>query len=564
MASENETVDFDTLLNDCIKDSSLIDSLPEDQVNELRKRIAPGGRTIAGEKKLCCMSVINVSQEYMKKWLMTGMIGFLFRGCDEYNAFDDEPVVNLDDFTGGDRQKLLATLYRDAIPARNELATLIKKDREIKEHELAEYYEANKADIAVEEAEKKLMDAGAATRAGQNTNSEEGNIWQIRAIDKNGADLREQQMRTLERVISRAENMTKRIVIREFLDGLFTFNPDMHVRGSYGFNPLDPERKEIKTATAKKSNRSWKKKDVFDMRKGKTDNNEAKPDEDEVDDVDECHGDTDTRKTLTKHIPPADTYFKLQMYMDDHHDRIKDAVVDIYHEKADIEWMINPYQVFDDDDAAKKFVHKYSDDVKWNIETLYTHHWNLMGSFSKNKERTDFLNDNTEVVTEYLDQVESDKKMGRQLMMKKAQRKKLANVGADGPDSKLFRKYKSEFASTAEAMGAVDLSNYAQQKKMYDEYQKSKQKERERLANVTRAPNGAITANTTDLSVRSGINVDKSRAVEYPDAGLSDACPDDAIQVDVINMTQGGLEVQRSNFFTEAEAPSTAMGEQKK
>jgi hypothetical protein len=40
---------------------------------------------------------------------------------------------------------------------------------------------------------------------------------------------------------------------------------------------------------------------------------------------------------------------------------------------------------------------------------------------------------------------------------------------------------------------------------------------------------------------------------------LSAACPDDAIQIDMINMTQGGLNVEKTNFFSEAVAPAQGM-----
>ena len=542
-----EEVDFDTLLQDVINDSSKVANLTEEQVIELRKKISPYGRTIDGAKNLCCMSLVNVSQEYMKKWLMTGLIGFLFRGVDEYGAFENEPVVHLDDMDESQRKNMLETLYRDAIPARQELAKLMEEDRKQKEAEMKEYYEKNKEQIALDEAEQKVYETGSSEE------KKEFVPWQEKAIDKNAAGLREQQMRTLERIIVRAENMTKRFVIREFLDTLFTFNPDVHVRGAYGFNPLDPERKEVKTAVAKKSNKSWKKRDRLDKKKKKSDDKpvEYKDEEDEFDGTE-----SQTRKDVTRHIPPADTYFKFQMYLDDHHDQLKAAVVDLYHEKADIEWAVNPYEIFTDPEEAKKFVHKHADEVLWDIETLHTNHWNLMGSFKKNRDRTDFLNNNTEVITEYLDQLERDKKMGRQLMMKKAQRKKLESVGKEGPDSKMFRRYKKDFANTAEAMGAVDLSDYAKQKQAYEEYQKKQEEERLRLANAKRAPNGAIIADTTDLAIRSGIDRNAERKFEYPDAGLSAACPDDAVQVDVINMTQGGLNVQKSNFFTEAEAPA--------
>jgi hypothetical protein len=579
---ENKEDDFDSLLKDIISDGSKISELTEEQVIELRKKISPYGRTVKGEKDLCCMSIVNVSQEYMKKWVMTSVIGFLFRGCDEYRVFDNEPVINLDDIDESGRNQVLRALYKDAIPAKTELAKILKEDRTIKEGEIKAYHEENKEQIALEEAEdklyaaaKKVVSLGASGASGAETDDkkEERVPWQVRAIDKNAAALREQQMQTLERIILRAENMTKRIIIREFLDSMFTFNPDVHVRGAYGFNPLDPERKEIKTDVAKKSNASWQSKDKFDKHKesklNKSNSTAADVNAHAAEDGvsatkgDEFDGDeTDVRKVVTRHIPPADTYFKLQMYMDDFHDQLKSAVTDIYHEKADIEWAVNPYQVFSGEtknEDAKKFVHKHADEVLYDIETLHTNHWNLMGSFKKNKDRTDFLNSNTEVITEYLSQLEKDKKMGRGLMMKKAQRKKLANVGKDGPDSKMFKRYKSEFATTAEAMGAVDLSEYKQQKQVYEDYQKKQAEERARLANATRGPNGAIIANTTNLAVRSGIDVEKKREFEYPNAGLSEECPDEAIQVDVINMMEGGLNVQKSNFFSDAEAPESGV-----
>lgn len=559
-----ENVDFDTLLQEVINDSSKVSELTEEQVIELRKKISPYGRTIDGEKNYACMSIVNVSQEYMKKYLTTSLIGFLFRGCDEYKVFDNEPVIHFDDMDDSDRKQLLEIMYRDAVPARQELAKIMAMDSQIRKDEIAEYEEKNKELIKLEVAERNVSVATYKSTKVKPVNFDDYVPWHVRAVDKNAADLREQQMRTLERMILRAENMTKKVVIREFLDSLFTFNPDTHVRGSYGENPLDPERTPLKTTTAKKSNRSWKKKDKFDMRKEKKNAQPVEVEENKshVDNTNEFgENDSKTRKSLTSHIPPADTYLKLQMYIDDHFEEIRTAVKDIYHEKPDIEFAVNPYQFFSNEEDAKKFVHKHSDEVLWDIDTLYTNHWNLMGSFKKNRERTDFLNNNTEVITEYLDQLEKDKKLGRQLMMKKAQRKKLENVGLEGPDSKQFRRYKSEFATTAEAMGAVDLSEYKQQQCAYEKYQKNKQIERERLANAKRAPNGAIIADTTSLSVRSGIDLEKKHEMEYPDAGLSEACPEDAVQVDVINMTQGGLNVQRSNFFTDAVAPP-AIGDQ--
>jgi hypothetical protein len=574
---------FDDLLDSVVADPSKISQLTEDQVTELRKRISPYGRTIDGDKKLCCLSVINMKEEWIKRIQMTSLIAFLYRGCDEHLAFESEPIQYLDDLDDSQKKIMLEKVYRDAVPARRQLAAEHIEDNRIKSCEMKEYQEANADQIESVSVEHQMLqtmiDNNVSLSSNQQKTYDDYEEWEINAVDKNAAKLREATMRTLEKIILRAENLTKRMIIREFLDGLFTFNPDKHIRGAYGFNPLDPSRTEVKTKVAKKSVRNWKKRDQIDSRRQKTGkhqttmsssskNTEEKkeaPVEIVAPDTDEFNGtETPVQRSAVLHIPPAETFLKWNTFTDDHYEQIRSVAHDLYHEQPDIEFAINPFGVYSTNEEAKKFVEKHKDEVIWNIETLNTNNWNLIGAFAKNRERTDFLNNNTSVITELLNQVENDKKLGRQLMMSKAQKKKLANVGLEGPDSKAFRRYKTNFASTSDAAGAVDLSDYKLQKATYAKYQADQAFERERLAGLTRNANGDITLGTTDLSIRSGIDPNAPAKVStYPDNDLDEACPDDAIQVDIITMTQGGLNVEKSNFFSKAADPPPNPGGKK-
>jgi len=91
-------MDFGDLLEEIKKDASIIDTLPEDTVTALRKHINPYGRVIEGGGKLTCMSVVNWSEQYMKRFLMTALIGFLYRQADEYELDDGEPPSPHDDY----------------------------------------------------------------------------------------------------------------------------------------------------------------------------------------------------------------------------------------------------------------------------------------------------------------------------------------------------------------------------------------------------------------------------------------------------------------------------------
>jgi hypothetical protein len=210
-----------------------------------------------------------------------------------------------------------------------------------------------------------------------------------------------------------------------------------------------------------------------------------------------------------KHIPPADVFHRWAYYTDSNYEEVRTAVKDLYCEKPDLEFAINPYDQFDSQEDAEKYVQKHKNEVIADVLTLTNGKWNLCGSFKKNRDRINFYNEKTAVIEEIFKQLEQDKKLGADLMRKRVKRKKNKNVTESGPDPEEFKQYKKNNPSGFENMGAENVS--LEDKK-----------------------------DTKDDDVIFKIH---------------EECPYDAVQVDVFDMRKGGQIVQKSEFFTEAETP---------
>jgi len=382
---------------------------------------------------------------------MTSLIGFLYRQCDEYELDDGEPPCPLDDYNA------FMTKYSQATDAAKESRTWLDN-----------FWVTCKENNSTEET---LTPEQKAERLGH-----------MRALD-------------------RGVGFKKRLVVRKFLDDLFQFNPDKHVRSAYCSNPLDPER--VEPAQMKKNNTPKTKKIIGKSGAVMT---IEKKEEVDVDDVEEAEEKRSNSK-FVKHIPPADIFHRWTYYTDSNYEEVRTAVQDLYVEKPDLEFAVNPYGQFDSQEESEKFVQKHKNEVIADILTLHNSKWNLTGSFKENRDRINFYNEKTEVIEQIFKQLEQDKKLGADLMRKRVKRKKKKNVEESGPEPEKFRQYRKDNPSGFENMGAEDLSN-------------------------------KDSSADTDVSFK-----------------VHEECPYDAIQVDVFDMRKGGQVVNKSEFFSESEDP---------
>ena len=297
------------------------------------------------------------------------------------------------------------------------------------------------------------------------------------------------------------EYMAKRVIIKEFLEDMFQYNPDMHVRSAYRPNPNDTERSIIDTPAGQLAIYELKKNDtefnerwlLFERERKLREEKGEKPPKKIVSAV---------KKYCTEMIPPADIFHRLQHYYDSNYEELMEIVNDLYCTKPDLETAINPYSWHSNIDEADAFIDKHKDEVITSIYKAHSGMWNIFAPYKKVRESMRYFNKKTQVLEEIAKQIERDSKLGADLMKKRIKIKKKKNIEESGPDSDAFKKWK-ESNSTLRDMGGETLN-------------------------------------------------------EKDYASLD--CPDDAIEVPVFRMSQGGQKMEKTSFFSKAEAITEVNG----
>ena len=305
------------------------------------------------------------------------------------------------------------------------------------------------------------------------------------------------------------EIMLKRVHIKEFLEDMFQYNPDLHVRSAYRPAPFDDDRSILDTPAAHLA--------IYNLKKTDSEFKEIFNNYEKVNKLKELNNSTmassvllntnclkedfDKQKdTLTKcvseMIPPLDTFHRFKYYYESNYEELSNIVNDLYCDKSCFETAVNPYSWHNNEEEADQFINKHKDEV---ISTIYKAHsgkWNIIAPYKKVRESVRFFNSKTVVLEEMAKQIESDAKIGGELMKKRIKIKKKKNIEKDGPDSESFLKWKSG-NSLLKDMGADTLKK----------------------------------------------------------EDLEDECPMDALEVPVFRLSNGGVNLEKSVFYTEAVAP---------
>jgi hypothetical protein len=446
-------------------------SLPEEEVLNMRKKLNPYGRTIEGSDKYINFSMTQIHHEYWKKFIISAFVGYLNRMNDEWKVPEGVPVTPVYEFLD-DSTKV------DTPPA------VLKKAYQ----PTIDDYEFNR------------------------------------------------------------EWMNKRLVVKEFLEEMFQFNPDEHVRSGYKPNRSDKSRKPINTPAGKlavshlkRTNTDFRAQESLheavennltndNTTDNTNDNTKSKTkkvkrtiigkdgkkkvimktvviDEDVMESnvVDSTLKISDNKDpnlplNVREMLPPQDTFGRFKMYYTSNLEELREFVRDAYCEKPELELAINPYSVHDTPEDAETFKKKHKNEVIAEVFTAHFGKWNFFDSFKEQREHTNFYSDKTIVLEEIMKQLESDERLGQDLMKKRVEKAKAKNVVQTGPDAESFKKWRDQ-NNTIKNMGAEHIGDMA-----------------------------------------------------------DDECPDDAVQVDVWRIAKGGLEIVKDKFYSAAEAPTFVQG----
>ena len=425
-------------------DSSKIEDLDKEQINKLRENILDVRNTAnpyssevtSDENDLLLFMFTPMAKDYMIKLVTTSMIGYLFRANDEKDVPDGVPVVSVYDYIKDE------SLLDDPEP--------VNKNTPVSKDMLEDYAKA----------------------------------------------------RSL---------MPGKIAVAEFLESLFQYNPDNHVRSSYTPNKKDPERKVIVTPSSKlavymrkkelekeKKKMTLGRKEMIDEAEDKKNHVFSSTDTIEKSEIKEVickirskdgtgfklvkrkvrctkaeydkymedkekkwdavkekkyvtnHQDDMLKenaqelvpmkrcKDITLHetvrniLPPADLFHKFAYYMESNYEEIIDAVKDIYCEKPDIDYAINPLDFVKNKDEARKYRRKVEGEIKWPILAVNKKRWNLFGPYKENRKRLDFYGSNMALFEEMFKEKERERDIGAKLMKNKKKRKRRENRKKEG------------------------------------------------------------------------------------------------------------------------------------
>jgi hypothetical protein len=316
------------------------------------------------------------------------------------------------------------------------------------------------------------------------------------------------------------EWMEKRIIVKEFLEDLFQFNPDKHVRSAYRPNPEDPQRTEVLDTPAAKLAIEHQKKKNLDFankmeqhelkscnkagsrrlkEKSKTAWQKAPKVCNPAPDAEPIKDEMLT-KTVTEMIPSHDIFYRFKHYYDSNYEELRDAVEVLYCEKADLETAINPYDWHNSYEEADIFIKKHKNEVIAPIYPGYSGKWNFFGPFKNVREKTNYYNEHTIVLEEMMKQRQLDEELGKDLIKKRIKIKKQQNIKEAGDDDPAFKAWAKSNAKLKE-LGAI---------KEDDENE-----------------------------------------------------PDNAIEVPVIRVSQLKQSVEKTKFYSQAEAPEFVLEAQK-
>ena len=211
--------------------------------------------------------------------------------------------------------------------------------------------------------------------------------------------------------------------------------------------------------------------------------------------------------------PPAEVFYHFDRYITNNYERLRAVCDQLYAEKFDIEHAVILYDAFKTAEAAEDHITKHNSEFRMGVFTVESGSVSLLGPFKENRERVNYYNKNTKIMELMMSQVESDHKLGKDIMEKGTKAKKVANIAAVGPDG-------------------PGLTGYVKSAAHHTEYQVKKVLTDEELANT----GGNTGANA-------GANIDD--------------CPPDCVEVDMYCPVEedGQTVLKKSTFYTQAEAP---------
>ncbi len=398
---------YQDLLNDISNNVENVDledklaSLSAEQIDMLMKEVQPY-KTLgtASQEKQVIASICNLREEYYKKLMTTGLVGFLFQMKNEYSIDEEELVesINEEDYVEYIDVNKEFNINHDKIYHETVMSYFHKKFPNDAET-------VNRLDMEKKLTEDDLLEVS------KLVNDEVDRIkTPIKNINK--TKMYEDIQHKMEE-----QSVNERKVIERFLSKFFKYDPLNHVQEAQNKINDDPER-SVRTTYS-----------------------------------------DDVEKAMYNNVPPNDTFRRFTSFYEVNYDKIRETTNNLYNVKPDLENAVIIYDVLDDKKDVDKFIQKYGTNSKFDILNFPLNQWTVVGAFKQNRERVNYYNKHNKIIESMLEQQETDNNLSADLLKNRVKTKKRVSERVFGKDSKEFNEYKKMNPSELETKYGLKMED---------------------------------------------------------------------------------------------------------
>ena len=497
--------------------------------------IKPRDDSAGDDMSIAAISHTNLTEDYIRRFLMVSMVGFIHRMGDEYQIEPDsrvwkDPKVKINDksiyepltiekIKGNTRQINKYVAEYDIISERREKLKNLILTKELADEEVPKGLTDVMTSYDKSLMNLKFICTTHFTNMGEDaTRRTEELVKEIKQYDDVYESIVELGYKPPpppeDTVIS--EDFCKN-QIKQFIKSYFEYNPDEHVRKPLEKSNLTPDQQKHYDSIDKY-------RPTMELLKAKVnidDSTEKATLEEILNDretynacmyllnkkphlLQKLSQTPDTYKTalipLTKErhlahkLPPDDTFHRWDYYTEVNMEEIRNTVSVLYDEKPVFDLALQIYDTFkgteeEVNEQKKKWISKYNEELSSEVSMVPMGNWVLLANYKKNREEIDFYNRQTEVLRRIMQRHEDDKKLGKDLMQKRVKKAKTRNIKEVGKDAEIMKKYNAEYANLTN-LGAKRVLTYDEQKQI-----ENIQKNIKELEEVADVPDDAIQVN---------------------------------------------------------------------
>jgi hypothetical protein len=427
-----ESYPIQDLILEATKNPAIMDELSNEKLEELRRAINPYGYIVTGDESHINLSLINYKDEYLRKLLMTSMVGYMYRLAYEYKPLECEDLeISYDRKIGAETDPGRAKALREE--KEQKCTEYTNTCRKIVERFLNRNFNYN--------PDKHVRGAHTKNKNDPERKPKDELIRDLCKVAKRSRGIEEKMKADPEAAFKYTRSQTLNTYSQaqnalEITNNVVKMLDDPHTDVT--------DKKVILTRCAQKLSGV-----VRDMKRVAEPLSAA-----------DC-------LSMVKVEPPHDVFYHYNRYITNHYEHLRDICTALYCEKNDIEYAIIYYDHFKSEAEAREHRIKHQSEFRASTFTVSNRGITLLGPFKENRDRVDFYNKNTDILKQMMEQMELDHKLGKDLMEKSVKKEKSKNIAQVGLDNKGLNDYIGVM-NEVRKLGAQEILSKEDKEKLFE------------------------------------------------------------------------------------------------